>query len=726
MPLGRRLLIRGGHVGEITHKESVYGYMIVMPPVSRRIHGHYCTKSVILGFFLFVSSVILQCSLVFIAGVKIEKDFASLKKSLIYDDDSKTLLDGGMQRKFRKFQRDLHDGVRSLNDVMDDVVEKEFRWKGKDKADRHGSDREDGAGSGAKNATRRPRGAGKGSRVDCCVGAECAGLGVQCCIPLGSTVDVALAASPQQRAGGRAASSASRQAFLATDAAVSTAASAAARSPAITEDDDSPSTSLCKRYKGMLTCSHPATLELGQLWPELDADGDGVWSIEEAQADAANLGCRLGVFVEDIFRSACRGLSKDAAVAANSGWPRPYVPIEVRKMRSIPKDYFTWFAGLAATCIYTDPALCSSMVRRGIFDGAMDPANNATGKEVHLMMVMRYCQRLVAPGGVCDSVLPGNYVMHRVQVNAQCGAHHYSLGARHANPHNEMDVMPLHTVSYENLEALNVTHSPGFQFFLYCVILIWFINLVEEVREILSLWDFLHNFPVDNVFPLLSPEMSSGLSGTLERASSVLDSFHLSRPSSVLKRASSNLESQSPRRKACGEVPDEIEVDTISRLHQWVCLTITLVRTIILVYFSIAGTIFLLSNRNYMDLLLNAMALAFIFDLDEFLYLLLVPDETKEFLSTVKPLIFPSSLPADGIGSLLISKVMWGVTVIPLLALYYVVMNDRIAIVPVMEALKCACLKTGEACMESSAPDRDWWNAWWQQRSALAGVDAVF
>merc|ERR1719223_1036828 len=68
---------------------------------------------------------------------------------------------------------------------------------------------------------------------------------------------------------------------------------------------------LCQNLgSGKYSCATPS-LRYTARWDELDADSDGVWSWAEAVQDPANLGCRLGISQEDMFRSACRALEMD-------------------------------------------------------------------------------------------------------------------------------------------------------------------------------------------------------------------------------------------------------------------------------------------------------------------------------------------------------------------------------------------------------------------------------
>lgn len=79
---------------------------------------------------------------------------------------------------------------------------------------------------------------------------------------------------------------------------------------------------------------------------------------------------------------------------------------------------------------------------------------------------------------------------------------------------------------------------------------------------------------------------------------------------------------------------------------------------------------------------------------------------------------YKSSLPRTGCSAAFVSKFMWGLTIVPLLAVFQIVRHYQFTVQPVLEALSCACLKSGEACIDRSiaiaASD-----AYWDHLAAL-------
>lgn len=67
----------------LLHRDSVYSFVVFMPPLSRRAHGHYITVPVMLAFLLFVLTVTCQLALTLIAGGYIQNNSRDFKVSLI-------------------------------------------------------------------------------------------------------------------------------------------------------------------------------------------------------------------------------------------------------------------------------------------------------------------------------------------------------------------------------------------------------------------------------------------------------------------------------------------------------------------------------------------------------------------------------------------------------------------------------------------------------------------
>eukprot|EP00928_Gymnodinium_smaydae_P079463 TRINITY_DN63385_c0_g1_i1.p1 TRINITY_DN63385_c0_g1~~TRINITY_DN63385_c0_g1_i1.p1 ORF type:complete len:782 (+),score=126.47 TRINITY_DN63385_c0_g1_i1:82-2427(+) len=759
----------GVRMGEITNKGSVYSCMVLMPPLSRRMYGHYCTAEVGLSFFLFAMAVTLQTVLSGLAGVHIFEEQANMQASLYTVVNSDELW---------TFHEEFID--RLGQQVQDTFL------PSKDTAAQRQDDRE---------GKERPR------HQPCCGGVACAGQGLKCCSSgtraNGGSGGAGLensthAPSPAPMPVSSSAMVPSPQPAMSTafsrpaEAILTKAASflqrkpggggagggghGAAKNQRGDGADDAAEQAACLDTRQGLSCTPPSA-RLFDLWNRLDTNGDGIWTLAEAQADEANVGCIVGVALVDVMQSACRGLVRDRAETAfMTGQQPPELPYEVRHRTALPWAYFNWWRGLTALCISTDVALCGDMVSRGLFDGLLHPniSSRARGGVTDLDTAMSYCQRLIQPGGVCDAALPGSYVMYRARLQETCGAATYTAGPRYRNPHSEHDIISTTKVSYANLDVYKNIHGAQFLFFLALVLLLWYINLVDELKDILSLWDFVWGFPNDADLPFLTPAMSKRLrkikrnikdqaSNVRERLGrganrlgqsigSALGRREVSAASSVpagdvdvSTMQEESLSGEAPAQTVLytsqasavdsddstdsgdpGLSPRTVEIKSIDVLHKMVCVAMAIIRTFVLIYLAWAGTEFMLMNLTYIDLLLNSLAIAFIFELDEFLYLFLVPETVKERLDSLKPLRFVSSLPQRGCLKLVFEKHFWGLIIIPFIVIAYVVHHDQTNTVPRLEALQCACLHTGDRCLDRKLFQEDWWAEYWSSTSLIS------
>jgi len=641
----------GDNVDEIGHKESVYNSILYTPPISRHEHGHYWTRDVFIMFTIFWVNIVLQGGLTFIVGRHILKNHAEFLSNLIQDAPAEhpAWVSSEVTRELEKQSEGIQDSVFSGNE-------------------------------GAATPS-------------CCRGPECALLDLPCCAPRvpaskehaisfeGRQTNASGAVLAQQRR-------LTKQARTSDHKFLRKAVEAVQGSVAKERSD-----ALCTRESvgDKINCS-PYTLSFIDHWHELDANRDGIWTRDEAVADDANLACRLGVPVQDVFLSACRGLVEDARDAARISGLDPHPLIKAVEDRvAMPEEYFRWWSGLVAICRATDVAYCGQLVKRGIFDGAMNPSyGGARGGVTGMDSVMNYCARLLEPGGLCETALPGTYTLFRERVADTCGKHQFSKGGRYNSPFDTTDVMAIVEVEYDTLQSFQGTRHWEFRIFMFLILFIWFSNLVDEVKDLLQLGDFVKNFPLDHRVSALHPRLTT--------PKAALDS-----KDDVVERADGL-----------------VEVRRISTVHWWMCCLMLIVRTTMIFYMGYAGTYFLLSDHSVVDLLMNSAALAFVFALDEFLYALMVSDATKQKLETVLPLRFRSSLPQQGTLALFWQKSTWGLLGIPVICFVLIYLHEWYETRPIVEALECVCMLQGPRCAGAEVYSKSWWDSYWKETSILA------
>jgi len=446
---------------------------------------------------------------------------------------------------------------------------------------------------------------------------------------------------------------------------------------------------------GSLTCS-PSCMGYLDMWDKLDHNGDGVWSQTEALEDAENLGCQLHVSQEDMFHAVCRTIIMDIEDGATYRGVQKVVPQHIKERRAVPRKYFEWFQGMAAFCSTTSPGHCTSLLQKGVFTAAMDP-DNWLGLGLHnIDDSMEYCNRLLSPGGLCGKMMPSSYSIYSSLVADKCGALKYIRGHMYRNPHDPYDGIRMLRPEFKKVLEFTQTTSIAFEFFLWLLLMTWFYHSMEEMHQICSVCDLLVTFPVIDVFPFMPPDKYHSLMNSISLGMFSWD---------VVPQRSLTID------------PTAVKIDCISRPHQLTMGCMVIIRLSLLMYMLVVGTFFLLSNHKFLDLLLNAVALAFIFELDEFIFTFLVSDEVKKQLEQIKPIRFESSMPTNGFASLFFRRELWAYIIIPLCALSVVYWNQWHNLQPVLDALRCLCEKQGKNCEEADRFPSSWWDKYWKQRA---------
>lgn len=424
------------------------------------------------------------------------------------------------------------------------------------------------------------------------------------------------------------------------------------------------SATLCRMNNGNYSCLPPSG-RFAAYWKDLDANGDGIWSRSEAEKDAAGLMKRLKVKPFQLFRAIAVGLA-DRPIVDKSLWISP----EVANMEAIPKPYFDYWAGDAALCSYADVKMCGTLIQRGFFDAAMDPAN--AGKGINsLASALNYCNFMLKVGGGCDQSLPQIFKLYRARRHAQCGDGKLYSGGIYDNPHNEADRLYIINVAYSALTGFLKADGNTYKFFVFLVLLIWFLSLISEMQTVLLLSEMVARFP------------GAGEDGGIEVA------------------------------EEDGE--EKMTITGITSGHRTVLAGLTIMRLVIVIYLGWVGSIFLISETSYMDLLMNAVALAFILDIDEILYSAIAREDTKGDFEATNPIEWPTKLPTEGWSGWMISKDFWGLVIFPIFAIALIAYNSLITVKPVLDALHCACYQVGPQCTDAHMYGKGFWDTYWTQ-----------
>jgi hypothetical protein len=238
------------------------------------------------------------------------------------------------------------------------------------------------------------------------------------------------------------------------------------------------------------------------------------------------------------------------------------------------------------------------------------------------------------------------------------------------NPHHEVDRVYIAAVDYDSLGKHMKATSSEYQFFLFLVLIIWLYSLLGEIREMIMLAEFC----------VVAP--AAGDDGGLEA-----------------------------EKNEDGE--ESYTITGITSGHRTACACICAVRTLLVIYLGVVGCVFLVMETGYMDLLMNAVALAFILEVDEILFGSIARTATTDQLEAVAEIEFETQLPTKGCCGWMLEKDFMGIILFPIACVVIIICHLILTTYPVLDALNCACYQTGSQCLDAQNFGKDWWDNYW-------------
>jgi len=448
---------------------------------------------------------------------------------------------------------------------------------------------------------------------------------------------------------------------------------------------------LCKRIgdgNGTFTCM-PHSVKFAFEWKHLDANGDGVWTLEEAKADKNKMRAKRGVSPETVFNNLINGLRFHALFVESTGPNRSfYLSSDIENERAIPKAYFNFWKGDAMMCSHFDPNSCEAAAKAGIFDGALVPGRlSAASKGIHdLDSAIQYCYRMLETGGGCEALLPTDFKRNREQRWGRCGARSLVEGGKYTNPYNNDQSVHVLEASYATVLKYQRATSRLYVFFQSVIIMLWLISLIDEWRELLKFLEFLIVFP--------------GL------------------------RAGGN--NGGSKNEASEDGETTYTITGISQKHRAVLIFFYIVRLSVCYVLTQFGTFFLLTEQDYLNLVLYSLALTFVLTIDQMLFDLLERD-TKTLMDNAKPIEWVTRIPQEGCLAYCLKKECWGLFLVPILAVCIVVRYTYFEREPMLTVLRCACTQEGEKCLDSANYQAAWWRNYWGKvlPSAIHQIEAM-
>jgi len=414
-------------------------------------------------------------------------------------------------------------------------------------------------------------------------------------------------------------------------------------------------------HNNSFTCA-PPSVQLTGRWDELDTNGDGIWTLQEVTAARKALQCKYVVDPVEVFHVFVNFLKQRENVI----WLSP----ELKKGKAIAKPYFTYAAGDIMMCGYRSNDMCPNLLKQGFFHA---PLKYQTAPRVGdtIESALEYCYNLLAPGGLCERILPSTYAVWRQESNEQCMEPKFSKMV-YENPRNGI-TKSLLEVDFEARVAYAQSKTTTFKLYKCVIIALWCLAMLVELKEIVMDFTWVLRFPSAATFGADAVKVHDDVDGNVKYTIQGITAWH---------------------RCLVGLV-------TISRL----------IMTSILLF---VGVSYLLRQTSYIDLIMDAVALGFIMEISRILYAQVLHTEIREQSEALDLM----EVPMYGIEWLNSRPTL--VNFIEIIALAAVVVGImhywyRGTVEPLAEALECACLGTGTRCREAEKFSYQFWYKYWKE-----------
>jgi len=406
----------------------------------------------------------------------------------------------------------------------------------------------------------------------------------------------------------------------------------------------------------------PPSVQLTGRWNELDTDGDDVWTVEEVMKSREELKCKYIVDPLEFFHVIVTFLKERETVI----WLSP----EVKEARAIPKPYFTYAAGDIIMCGYRSKHMCPNLLKKGVFHA---PLKYGTAPRVGVTIesALDYCSDLLAPGGHCERILPSTYAVWKQESNEQCKDPDFTKMV-YQNPGNGV-IKSLLEVDYEARIAYERSKTTLFKLYKCIVIALWCLTMLVELRDITKDLTWTLRFPSAAEFGQDAVKMEDGPDGNTT-----------------------------------------FTIQGITRSHRCFVGLLAIGRLVMTAILLFVGVNYLLKQTNYIDLLMDAVALGFVMEISGILYHQVLNQEIREQCEALEPMTVPK------FGIEWLNKRPTLVNFIEILAVIAVVafimrVWYRDTVEPLYHSLECACLGEGAHCREADKFSYDFWYKYWKE-----------
>jgi len=448
--------------------------------------------------------------------------------------------------------------------------------------------------------------------------------------------------------------------------------------------------SLCTMHDGAFSCAPPSVQLIGR-WDELDLDKDDVWHRDEVLKARDDIRCKYAVDPIEVFDVLIL-LLKERSMHI-------WLHHEVQSGLSIPKPYFTYIMGDIAMCGYRNEDMCGNLAKRGVFDAAIKHGS-APRVGGNIAQALDYCHALLEPGGLCERILPSTYSTWKIESVQECKDPEYSQFV-YTDPNNG-DIKSLLEVDYDARERYEVAKTPVFITYKICIIFIWLLLIVSQLRELHKLMQWVFHVQVEKV--KLQKEQEEEEARNEAAGSS---------KAAQLNRTRSNLKNE------------EI-YDSVSWRHCAAMTAVTVVRIGMLCFLCYVGLTFLGRQTDYIGLLLDGVALLFIVEVEEILYERVLRQEARSNWQDRDPVPLKKYGPGFLAHRPDITDLIW-FGVVALLAIAFQLYYTVSLVNPLYNALDCTCLSHGEMCYEAHRFSTSFWDKYWTYDvpASRAGIEAL-
>jgi len=421
--------------------------------------------------------------------------------------------------------------------------------------------------------------------------------------------------------------------------------------------------SLCFRDGGNISCA-PPSVQLTGRWDELDTNGDGIWTREEVRAAKESLQCKYVVNPEEVFDVLIGMLNG----RSNIIWLHP----DVSSGKAIHHAYFKYIMGDLIMCGYRSKDMCANLLQKGFFDM---PLKHKTAPRVGetIESALKYCNKLLQPGGICETLLPSTYTVWKISSEIECGDPSYSKFV-YSNPRNGLQKSLL-SVDYAAPQEYELAQGFWFQIYKGIILFTWLLLMFMEVKEVQKLFTVCSRYPSAEEFG----------------------------EDAVLKE-------QDPAD------PEDVRyrIQGITTGHRRNMAILCTLRMGITAALAVVGTSYILKTNGYADLLMNGVTLVFVAEIASVLYNQVLREEIRDQCEDIKPMkvkmygwVWLNKRPA------LIDMLC----VVFLCCVVYLVMKWQMGVIvlPVYDALGCTCTSSGARCVEATKFNKPFWDNYWMK-----------